>query len=195
MSNTSPYIYGHINNEYQSNPSMSTRVRSLPNSMRSQYNSFRSLPNQKRSLNNYYQHSNTTDYNPNERIMYTYSPIIYPPETPETPVVYVSPHNYNSIDPPLGPRGVFGNYNLGNNIVAANVPRGPSGNSPLNFSGGPSGNSPLNFIGGTSLYKKVGKKEVLGKDRVIYKMKGSNKEYLKTKGMYIPVSEYKKLKK
>jgi hypothetical protein len=46
-----------------------------------------------------------------------------------------------------------------------------------------------------NVYKKVGKKEVLGKDRVIYKMKGSNKEYLKTKGMYIPVSEYKKLKK
>jgi len=46
-----------------------------------------------------------------------------------------------------------------------------------------------------NVYKKVGKKEVLGKDRVIYKMKGSNKEYLKSKGMYIPVSEYKKLKK
>lgn len=46
-----------------------------------------------------------------------------------------------------------------------------------------------------NVYTKVGKKEVLGKDRVIYKMKGSNKEYLKTKGMYIPVSEYKKLKK
>jgi len=46
-----------------------------------------------------------------------------------------------------------------------------------------------------NVYKKVGKKDVLGKDRVIYKMKGSNKEYLKTKGMYIPVSEYKKLKK
>jgi hypothetical protein len=46
-----------------------------------------------------------------------------------------------------------------------------------------------------NVYKKVGKKEVLGKDRVIYKMKGSNKEYLKSKGMYIPISEYKKLKK
>lgn len=43
-----------------------------------------------------------------------------------------------------------------------------------------------------NVYKKVGKKEVLGKDRVIYKMKGSNKEYLKTKGIYIPVTEYKK---
>lgn len=44
-----------------------------------------------------------------------------------------------------------------------------------------------------NVYKKVGKKEVLGKDRVIYKMKGSNKEYLKTKGIYIPVTEYKKI--
>jgi hypothetical protein len=57
---------------------------------------------------------------------------------------------------------------------------------------------PIELRGGKyskNVYKKVGKKEVLGKDRVIYKMKGSNKEYLKTKGMYIPVSEYKKLKK
>lgn len=46
-----------------------------------------------------------------------------------------------------------------------------------------------------NVYKKIGKKEVLGKDRVIYKMKGSNKEYVKSKEMYIPVSEYKKLKK
>lgn len=44
-----------------------------------------------------------------------------------------------------------------------------------------------------NVYKKVGKKEVLGKYRVIYKMKGSNKEYLKTKGIYIPVTEYKKI--
>ena len=46
-----------------------------------------------------------------------------------------------------------------------------------------------------NVYKKGGKKEVLGKDRVIYKMKGSNKEYVKSKGTFIPVSEYKKLKK
>jgi hypothetical protein len=46
-----------------------------------------------------------------------------------------------------------------------------------------------------NIYKNAGKKEILGKNRVIYKMKGSNKEYVKSKGMYIPISEYKKLKK
>jgi hypothetical protein len=43
-----------------------------------------------------------------------------------------------------------------------------------------------------SLYKRVYKKEILGKNRVIYKVSGSNKEYVKSKGIYISVIEYKK---
>ena len=46
----------------------------------------------------------------------------------------------------------------------------------------------------TTMYKNVGKKEILGTTRIIYKMKGSNKEYVKDKGMFIHVTEYKKLK-
>jgi hypothetical protein len=45
-----------------------------------------------------------------------------------------------------------------------------------------------------NVYKKVGKKEILGKERVIYKTKGSNKEYVKSKGMFTSVAEYKKNK-
>jgi len=48
--------------------------------------------------------------------------------------------------------------------------------------------------GSSTIYKNVGKKEILGKDRIIYKMKGSNKEYVKYKGIFIHVTEYKKLK-
>ena len=46
----------------------------------------------------------------------------------------------------------------------------------------------------TTMYKNVGKKEILGTTRIIYKMKGSNKEYVKDKGMFIHVTEYKKIK-
>ena len=45
-----------------------------------------------------------------------------------------------------------------------------------------------------NVYKKVGKKEILGKERVIYKTKGSNKEYVKSNGMFTSVAEYKKNK-
>jgi hypothetical protein len=56
--------------------------------------------------------------------------------------------------------------------------------------------NPKNVTGGkTSLYKKVYKKEILGKSRVIYKISGSNKEYIKNKGQYISATEYKKSKK
>jgi rubrerythrin len=48
--------------------------------------------------------------------------------------------------------------------------------------------------GSTTMYKNVGKKEILGTTRIIYKMKGSNKEYVKDKGMFIHVTEYKKIK-
>jgi hypothetical protein len=46
--------------------------------------------------------------------------------------------------------------------------------------------------GNISLYKKVYSKNILGKKRVIYKTRGSNKEYIKRKGAYISVKEYKK---
>lgn len=45
------------------------------------------------------------------------------------------------------------------------------------------------------LYKKIGTKEVLGKNKVIYKMKGSNKEYVRSKGKYVHITEYKKKSK
>jgi len=45
-----------------------------------------------------------------------------------------------------------------------------------------------------NVYKKVGKKEILGKERVIYKKTGSKKEYVKSKNMFMPVAEYKKNK-
>jgi hypothetical protein len=56
--------------------------------------------------------------------------------------------------------------------------------------------NPKKVTGGkTSLYKRVYKKEILGKSRVIYKISGSNKEYIKNKGQYISATEYKKSKK
>ena len=45
--------------------------------------------------------------------------------------------------------------------------------------------------GKISLYKKVYIKKILGKNRAIYKIGGSNKEYVKRKGVYISVIEYK----
>lgn len=45
--------------------------------------------------------------------------------------------------------------------------------------------------GNISLYKKVYSKKILGKKRVIYKARGSNKEYIKRMGAYISVKEYK----
>ena len=47
--------------------------------------------------------------------------------------------------------------------------------------------------GKISLYKKVYSKNILGKNRAIYKIGGSNKEYVKRKGVYISVIEYKNL--
>ena len=47
--------------------------------------------------------------------------------------------------------------------------------------------------GKISLYKKVYIKKILGKNRAIYKIGGSNKEYVKRKGVYISVIEYKNL--
>ena len=58
----------------------------------------------------------------------------------------------------------------------------------------PQSNSSSSGGSSTTMYKNVGKKEILGKTRIIYKMKGSNKEYVKDKGVFIQVTEYKKIK-
>jgi hypothetical protein len=52
-----------------------------------------------------------------------------------------------------------------------------------------------NSTGGSHVYKKTGTKVVLGKNKVIYKIKGSNKEYVRTKGKYVHITEYKKYSK
>jgi hypothetical protein len=44
-------------------------------------------------------------------------------------------------------------------------------------------------------YKKTNKKNILGKERCIYKKSGDRKEYIKYKGNFIAVREYKKLLK
>lgn len=49
-------------------------------------------------------------------------------------------------------------------------------------------------VGGGS-YKKTNKKNILGKERCIYKKSGDRKEYIKYKGNFIAVREYKKLMK
>jgi hypothetical protein len=49
--------------------------------------------------------------------------------------------------------------------------------------------------GGSPVYKNIGNKEILGKNRIIFKTAGSNKEYVKNKGIFISVSEYKKQQK
>jgi hypothetical protein len=49
-------------------------------------------------------------------------------------------------------------------------------------------------VGGGS-YKKTNKKNILGKERCIYKKSGDRKEYIKYKGNFIAVREYKKLLK
>jgi hypothetical protein len=49
-------------------------------------------------------------------------------------------------------------------------------------------------VGGGS-YKKTNKKNILGKERCIYKKSGDRKEYIKYKGNFIAVMEYKKLLK
>jgi hypothetical protein len=53
---------------------------------------------------------------------------------------------------------------------------------------------PKRLVGGGS-YKKTNKKNILGKERCIYKKSGDRKEYIKYKGNFIAVREYKKLLK
>ena len=52
----------------------------------------------------------------------------------------------------------------------------------------------LSGKGGGS-YKKTNKKNILGKERCIYKISGDRKEYIKYKGNFIAVRDYKKLMK
>jgi hypothetical protein len=53
---------------------------------------------------------------------------------------------------------------------------------------------PPKTLGGGS-YKKSNKKNILGRERCIYKKSGDRKEYIKYKGVYIAIREYKKLMK
>lgn len=46
--------------------------------------------------------------------------------------------------------------------------------------------------GGNAKVKKINKKEILGRERCIYKKAGDRKEYLKHKGELITVKDYKK---
>jgi len=183
------YFLNDINKEHKSNSSMSSmRVKSLPNSKNKRSNNiiFRSLPNQKITTL-YTPYIQGTPVNNDLYRTFPDTRLVSPPYTyiqetsgNTTPIVYLSPR----IRFPVGP-----GY-----IKPPVVSYGPNPVSGRDFSptykpsNGPNSEE-------TSPYKKVGKKEVLGKDRVIYKMEGSNKEYVKSKGMYIPVSEYKKLKK
>lgn len=47
--------------------------------------------------------------------------------------------------------------------------------------------------GGNSKITKISKKEILGKERCIYKISGDKKQYLKHKGGLITITEYKKI--
>lgn len=48
---------------------------------------------------------------------------------------------------------------------------------------------------GGGSYKKTNKKNILEKERCIYKITGDRKEYIKYKGNFIAVRDYKKLMK
>jgi hypothetical protein len=211
MSNTREHIYNYINNDNQNNPIISMKVRSQPNPNR--YNGsnrviFRSLPNNnRRSEHNYSQYPSYTNnvFNSNsESRSRLQTPVAIDNNLQSrspTPTVVLPDRVLDILrlrEPnPLAidmynrlrqeylrlPRGPFmaqsdDTYPLFNVPTKNDTPPGPS---PPN--------------GGSSVHKNVGKKEILGKNRVIYKMKGSNKEYVKSKGTFIPVSEYKKLKK
>jgi hypothetical protein len=89
------------------------------------------------------------------------------------------------------------------NYKLSNGPRQPREQRPLVLSIKPAKTEPQAKTGSPrgakgkmggkyskDVYKKVGKKEILGKERVIYKTKGSNKEYVKNKGMFTSVAEY-----
>ena len=54
---------------------------------------------------------------------------------------------------------------------------------------------PENTIGGNNKITRTSKKEILGKERCIYKKSGDRKEYVKYKGGLITVKDFKKLMK
>lgn len=103
-----------------------------------------------------------------------------------TPVAYMQ----NQYGVPDGPD----TYNITHRIHGVQQPY-PYANHEISPSDGPIHDTGWELNGGrrASAYKEVGKKEILGKIRVIYKMKGSNKEYVKSKGVFIPAVEYKKI--
>ena len=206
MSNTRRHVYNYINNDNQNNPIVSMKVRSQPNPNR--YNRsnrviFRSLPNNRRSEHNYSQYPSYTNnvFNSNSQSRSRLqTPVAIDNNLQSrspTPIVEISDEIRNFIREP-NPFAIH----MNNERNQENLPPGPfmaerDHKYPLfnvpTKNDTPPGPSPPN--GGSSVYKNVGKKEILGKNRVIYKMKGSNKEYVKSKGTFIPVSEYKKLKK
>jgi hypothetical protein len=57
------------------------------------------------------------------------------------------------------------------------------------------GETDIKGLYGGGSYKKTNKKNILGKERCIYKKSGDRKEYIKYKGGFIAVREYKKLSK
>jgi hypothetical protein len=57
------------------------------------------------------------------------------------------------------------------------------------------GETDIKGLYGGGSYKKTNKKNILGKERCIYKKSGDRKEYIKYKGNFIAVREYKKLSK
>jgi hypothetical protein len=186
------------------------KVRSQPNpnrynrSNRSNRVIFRSLPNNnRRSEHNYSQYPSYTNnvFNSNSQSRSRLqTPIAIDNNLQSrspTPIVEISDEIRNLFTEP-NPFAI----RMNNERNQEDLPPGPFMGEPHEIyprlyvgtkNDTPPGPSPPN--GGSSVYKNVGKKEILGKNRVIYKMKGSNKEYVKSKGTFIPVSEYKKLKK
>lgn len=55
------------------------------------------------------------------------------------------------------------------------------------------GNKWTGQAGSNSKITKTNKKEILGKERCIYKISGDKKHYLKHKGELITITEYKKI--
>jgi hypothetical protein len=51
------------------------------------------------------------------------------------------------------------------------------------------------YKGGSPKIKKVSKKDILGKERCIYKISGDRKEYVKYKGDLITLKDYKNIMK
>jgi hypothetical protein len=86
------------------------------------------------------------------------------------------------------------------NINKENTPPYYQNNNNTSFQSYSEGRSPFAPIGGGMKNQKVKKcekkKVVLGKERCIYKVSGSKKDYMKYKGKLVPVTDYiKSMKK